>query len=446
MDWVLEPGEPEFLTAEAECWAGLLELEALVDSTPVATNLVVEIADEDGNPVDVAFPVNDLTQADERVTRWQGEIVHDCETPLVLTWTAYTGQQTETEKVTAWPMVPPEVDGAVPPWGSDAGGSTVTLLGAWMEDVTAVFFGDQAATVLSADTDGVVVQTPAHAAGLVDVVIQTPSGETTMDDAFTYYTDQSGLARGFARPIVFRYDTSWFTIGSPYAQLGAYGPFVQVDMAMVEPIDVEETYVGAYPKPGECEWGDYAYEPYAIGSYMLMDDGDAYALTLVTDWLYALVIDQVDPLNWANATFDLEVPTGDDTVPAQTLNDAIGFAPFPAHSADWQTENPHVRDTDLTLSWTDEPDLAAVRYVAYLVEPGMQTLNQTSCTAAAEDGSIVVPWDSLTEGVDSDQANGVVIKWEFQRETTTVFPHDNSVFFTRGIAEEWTWHPLVSGE
>jgi len=162
--------------------------------------------------------------------------------------------------------------------------------------------------------------------------------------------------------------------------------------------------------------------------------------------LYALVIDQVDPLNWANATFDLEVPTGDDTVPAQTLNDAIGFAPFPAHSADWQTENPHVRDTDLTLSWTDEPDLAAVRYVAYLVEPGMQTLNQTSCTAAAEDGSIVVPWDSLTEGVDSDQANGVVIKWEFQRETTTVFPHDNSVFFTRGIAEEWTWHPLVSDE
>jgi hypothetical protein len=443
MDLLLNPGEPVFVTSDAECWAGLLEVEALVDSRPVATNLVIEVSDEEGVAIDTLFPVNDLTQADAHITRWQGEMAHDCETPLVLTWTAYTGQQTESTKVTAWPMVAPELDAPNPPWGSDAGGSLVELAGAWLDDVTLVLFGGEEATVVSIEGDRLVLETPAHDAGPVDVVVETTGGTTTLTEAFTYYPDQSGLARGFARPTVFRYDTRWFTIGSAYAQLGAYGPFVQVDLAMIEPTEPENTFVGGMPEAGSCTWGEYDYTAVQPGSYLIMDDGDSYALSLWDNWLYTLVLDQVSPSDWEGAEFDLEFPTSADDLPAQNLTNALTFPNEIWRSADWEAENPHVRGNDLELSWTDDTTVDGLVYNVYLVKPGMQVLASQYCTVVAEDESLTVDWASLTDGIDASGANGIVVQWRFWRDTKSTFEHDNSHFWSRGFSESWTWHPLV---
>lgn len=437
-----EPGEPDFLNAEAECWAGLLELEALVDSSPIATNLVVEVTDEEGAVLDTLFPINDLTQADGRVTRWKADMAHDCETPLRLTWTAYTAQETDLTKVTAWPEVPPELVAPDPPWGSDAGGSVVELAGEWLDEVSAVFFGEQAATIVSAEASRLLVETPAHDAGPVDVVVESPGGSTTLDQAFTYYPDQSGLTRGFSRPILFRYDTRWFAIGSPYAQLPAYGPFVQVDLAMIEPTGAEYTFLGAMPSVGNCSWGSSDYTATQPSSYLLMDDGDAYALTLWDSWLYTLVLDSVSPSDWGAAEFDLVFPEGAEDLPAMTLPEALAFPELIAMSADWQQDNPHPRETDLTLSWTADATVDGLSWQVYVVKPGMQVLNNVSCTVDAADGELTIGWETLAGGKDLSAANGLIVQWQFFRDEVSVFPHDNSEFWSRGYSETWTWHSL----
>lgn len=76
-----------------------------------------------------------------------------------------------------------------PATGSVDGGDVVTITGDNLEGVTGVTFGGTAGTDL--DTSGaangeIQVTTPAHAAGAVDVVVQDPSGNTTMTGAFTY--------------------------------------------------------------------------------------------------------------------------------------------------------------------------------------------------------------------------------------------------------------------
>lgn len=78
-----------------------------------------------------------------------------------------------------------EVD---PATGDAAGGETVTILGnGFVEDCT-VLFGDTAATSVTWESSTeLTVETPSHAAGLVDVTVTNPSGEVgVLEDAFTF--------------------------------------------------------------------------------------------------------------------------------------------------------------------------------------------------------------------------------------------------------------------
>jgi LPXTG-motif cell wall-anchored protein len=82
----------------------------------------------------------------------------------------------------------PQVTDLTPTAGPTAGGTTVTITGTDLADVTQVFFGDVEATIVGEPTaTRIVVVTPANPAGLTDVVLLTSDDDAErVTDAFLY--------------------------------------------------------------------------------------------------------------------------------------------------------------------------------------------------------------------------------------------------------------------
>jgi hypothetical protein len=81
--------------------------------------------------------------------------------------------------------VNPNVTGIAPTSGPAAGGTSVVIDGDHLSTATVTFGGNAASCPANTDTQ-VTCTTPAHAAGVVDVVVTTPGGTITLADAFTY--------------------------------------------------------------------------------------------------------------------------------------------------------------------------------------------------------------------------------------------------------------------
>ncbi len=81
----------------------------------------------------------------------------------------------------------PTLTAVTPDTGPATGATPVTLTGTGLTGTTAVTFDGVPATglVVVSDTE-VTVDTPAHAAGLVDVELTTPAGTATLTGGFTY--------------------------------------------------------------------------------------------------------------------------------------------------------------------------------------------------------------------------------------------------------------------
>ena len=93
----------------------------------------------------------------------------------------------ETSQIAA-PSIIPTITSITKNAGNTAGGITVTITGTNMSAVTAVTFDGSAATISSKTATTVVVVTPAHAAGAVNVVVTNPSGSATSVNGYTYVT------------------------------------------------------------------------------------------------------------------------------------------------------------------------------------------------------------------------------------------------------------------
>lgn len=88
--------------------------------------------------------------------------------------------------------VPFTLDDLSPTQGTIDGGTDVTLFGGPFDDSVEVTFDGKAASVRSVDTDSLVVRTPAHAAGTVDVEVTRGDASDTLRDAFTYVEAATG--------------------------------------------------------------------------------------------------------------------------------------------------------------------------------------------------------------------------------------------------------------
>lgn len=82
----------------------------------------------------------------------------------------------------------------IPNIGTELGGTTVTLTGTHFSQATQVKFGTNLATDLTVvSADSISVTTPAHAPGVVDVSIISPSGTQVFPSAFTYFEPVSSV-------------------------------------------------------------------------------------------------------------------------------------------------------------------------------------------------------------------------------------------------------------
>ena len=93
-----------------------------------------------------------------------------------------------TIQVTCIPVTPaPVITDITPSAGPTAGGTVVTITGTDLTGATALTFGGDPAQSFTVDSPTqITATTPAHAAGMVDVVVTTPGGSDTVTNGFTF--------------------------------------------------------------------------------------------------------------------------------------------------------------------------------------------------------------------------------------------------------------------
>lgn len=90
----------------------------------------------------------------------------------------------------------PTVSSLTPASGTSSGGTSVTISGANFVSGAKVTFGGTAGTVTATTATAITVTTPAHAAGVVSVVVTNPDGQSaTLTNGFTYTAPAVAITR-----------------------------------------------------------------------------------------------------------------------------------------------------------------------------------------------------------------------------------------------------------
>lgn len=103
---------------------------------------------------------------------------------LVVTTPA--GSVTKLNSFTFISPVKAAIKSVSPTKGTTLGGTTVTITGTSLADVSRVSFGGTDATITSRSATRLILQTPAHATGVVNIVVTNPAGSTTKTSGFTF--------------------------------------------------------------------------------------------------------------------------------------------------------------------------------------------------------------------------------------------------------------------
>lgn len=436
-----DPSDPVFLDTQLSCEGDTLTVSALVESDVSVSNLVVERTDIDAAELDPLFPTLDVTANGGGLTRWELELAHDCEASFAATWTAYTVMETSAVVETSWPEVNLDSGALRPPHGSDIGGTEVTIVGTEMEAVTEVLFAGERATILSASETSLVVSTPPSAPGAVDVELQAGVTTVELPEAFTYWADQTGHVEGLARTVVHAYDSRWFTIGSAYITLDPYGPFVQHEVIVHEPIDPAFSFASLYPAAGDCttestlEWNRLD-----VGSYIGMRNDELGALALLSTGdaapNYYYVEADVDSSVWDGQIFDLELLEATPFTPAMVIEEGAMIPQLPVTTSfDWQNEAATNWGEDLTLTWAS----TSAQRLYWQVYPaqGTTVLGSSVCMADASTGTLTIPWETIVSGVDEARVSGLYLELVLIEDQKVPLVHDNSSFWS--LAEFHYW-------
>jgi hypothetical protein len=322
----------------------------------------------------------------------------------------------------------------------------VFIAGDDLELADVVLFGSEQATILSATEEGLLVETPAHDAGVVDVSVEATGNVSVLEEAFTYWADNSGLYAGIALPSVEVYDTTWFTIGSPYAQLDPYGPYAQFEFLVHSPVPAENTYLGNMPAVGECDWGStMSWEQFSLGSYVSMES-DAFGAQVMLgndddSPVYYMVESDIDVTEWAGELFDVTWHSDTEYMPAMSVPELL-MVPELVEDAnfDWQAANALTWGEDIEWTWT--PGSHTGLLASIYPSSGSASLSVIQCASDPSGGSLSMAWDELVADVDPEQVDGVHVLFTFYADVETVLPHDNSIFWSRGRVSYWVYIPF----
>jgi hypothetical protein len=436
-----DPPDPVFLDTQLSCESGTLTVYALVESAVSVSNLVVERTDIDAAALDPLFPTLDVTANAGGLTRWELELAHDCAASFAATWTVHTVMETTAVVETAWPDVNLDSGALSPPHGSDIGGTEITIAGSEMAAVTEVLFGGEPATILGATETSLVVSTPPGTPGTVDVALQAGVTTVALPAAFTYWADQTGNVEGLTRTVLHAYDSRWYTIGSAYVTLDPYGPFVQHEVIVHEPMDPIFSFPNIYPAAGDCtteatvEWSRLD-----VGSYIGMRNDELGPLALISNGeatpIYYYVEADVDPSVWDGQVFDLELIEATAFTPAMVIEGGAMIPQLPVTTSfDWQNEEATTWGEDLTLTWAS----TSAQRLYWKVYPtqGTTVLGSSVCMADASTGTLTIPWATIVSGVDEASVTGLYLELVLIEDELIPLVHDNSSFWS--LAEFHYW-------
>ena len=431
----MDPADPEFISVAMECAEDELSLVALVDSEVEASNLVVELYEEDGDLFEAVFPLNDLNQADGQVTRWSASAEHDCDDSLNVDWTVWTIQETSATTASRYPEGAPEVEPLDPPWGSTLGGDVVAIDGEWLDEVVSIILDGQE-TPTWWDGDTLVFETPAHEAGEVSVEIVGEHGSTW--ETFTYYPDQTGQVRGIGNMGLSFYSEDLLGYDSAYGAVD--GPFAQFEVLMHEPTDPANTWWGRHPEVGECEWSSGEGTTLTpVGSYLGLEDldGDLGQFALVTSestGTYYLLSEADE--SWAGTTFELSWNESLEDLPAMSVGLTTAAMPG-SPNLGWEAAEDWPKGEDVVLDFVPDADLVGAYVAWFVTTSGNGVLDSASCMHDATGGELTLPWDELTAAADPDAAARIYLRVSYWNDEEIVLPHDRSVFWSRGVTTIW---------
>ncbi len=446
LDDLSNPPPPSFLEVTVDCADDTLSVQALIESEYDVTNLVIERIDVDETELEPLFPTLDVSAMGGELTRWELETEHDCDESILTTWTAYTVLESSASAEVAWPEVGLSEGAVEPPYGTDAGGSTVSIAGSGMDQVTEVWFGDNEGSISEATESALTVQTPAGSAGTVDVTLTAGFTDAVLEQAFTYYPDATGMITGLSQMHLHVYSTTWFTIGSAYTTLDPYGPFVQLEVILQEPLLEEQSYPVVHPEAGECTGGTYDWAAIDVGSYVTFASDELGTLAMLSNGseqpVYYYVESDVDPDLWSGQSLSLELPEETEQFPAMTIDDALLIPTLPTDpSFEWAAANQFTWGEDLVFSWSD----TTAQRVSWTLYPsqGYTVLGTVNCVADATSGELVVSWDTLTADIDETQVDTLFAALTFIEDELVRLPHDNSDFWSMGLLDHWLYAEVV---
>ncbi|WP_207385227.1 IPT/TIG domain-containing protein, partial [Legionella brunensis] len=93
----------------------------------------------------------------------------------------------------------PTIEKIIANSGATTGGETVTISGSNFDATTSVTFDSATAKIVSQNDKQVVITTPAHDAGVVDVIVTTENGSTKATNSYTYKIKKQA---NFAPPLI----------------------------------------------------------------------------------------------------------------------------------------------------------------------------------------------------------------------------------------------------
>jgi hypothetical protein len=308
-----------------------------------------------------------------------------------------------------------------PTYGTNAGGTTVLVEGGPFNSSAQVQFGADPGIVINVSTNSIRVATPtSNSTGEVDVTVTTNQGQGTLEDAYTFYSDATGIPATIG-------EISWVTfLGNYWSDGTSYG---LAWWSYIEPDGNSASFaeLAFAPSLDSCASN---YSP--SGTYYPMDLGLSSTTVRVDN--------RAISLSWDSSYYYWNAElNSSDFVPGRSYNlEEVTSADLPSFSIDALAQTPtpfvlsnpnlsqlgYLSQSQMSFAWgnvTGDEFIIVVQRVS-----STTTLETVSCRAA-NDGNFSIPtgtWSGwggdymiIQSAILIDSANGTV---DFNNASTGV--------------------------
>ena len=316
------------------------------------------------------------------------------------------------------------LDAVDPPWGPTSGNVDVTLTGGPFDEGVQVWFGDDAASVLSVTSDTVVVRPPAVTSpGPVAVTAEAEAGRTSLADGFTYWVDGEGKTGAIG-------ELAWFSLQGDYWS-GSEDDYGRGNLVFVEPDSAWEFYRYWAEEPDTCTHfaGDEEPTLYST-SYERINAGSGTATIseptggeVGLRWVPPNEDYEADDVPAADmvggADYDLSLRGASD-LPAFDLQDFVSLPrPFTLDTPEIDGHLPPVVSSTVVFEWSGgEPaDFVIIQFGFF--NASQSAFQEQAWCIARDDGSFTIPASTWTTWAPDRLSNILVGRY---RKSSAILP------------------------